>query len=144
MLRGPATLTFYATDLAAAKDWYTELLGIEPYFMNSGPDGRPAYYEFRIGDFETELGLIDARFAPPGQTSGPAGSVLNWAVDDLEASLERLISMGAKEYQPITAHGDKGFVTASVVDPFGNILGIMSNPHYMEIVRTLKGEPQGT
>jgi hypothetical protein len=25
-------------------------------------------------------------------------------------------------------------VTASVVDPFGNVLGIMHNPHYLEIV----------
>jgi hypothetical protein len=26
-------------------------------------------------------------------------------------------------------------VTASVVDPFGNVLGVMSNPHYLEILR---------
>lgn len=24
----------------------------------------------------------------------------------------------------------QGFVTASVTDPFGNVLGIMYNPHY--------------
>ena len=43
---------------------------------------------------------------------------------------------GAKEYQPITDHSqEKGtFVTASVVDPFGNILGIMTNFHYLEIL----------
>lgn len=33
--------------------------------------------------------------------------------------------MGATEYDPITKRGDTGFVTASVIDPFGNILGIM-------------------
>jgi hypothetical protein len=27
-------------------------------------------------------------------------------------------------------------VTASVVDPFGNILGIMTNPHYVEILKS--------
>jgi hypothetical protein len=27
-----------------------------------------------------------------------------------------------------------GFITASVVDPFGNILGIMYNPHYLEVL----------
>ena len=27
-----------------------------------------------------------------------------------------------------------GFVTASVVDPFGNILGFMNNPHYLEVL----------
>jgi hypothetical protein len=26
-----------------------------------------------------------------------------------------------------------------VVDPFGNIIGIMNNPHYLEILAELKG-----
>ncbi|WP_206184458.1 hypothetical protein [Thermoactinospora rubra] len=47
--------------------------------------------------------------------------------------------MGAREYQPPTRWGDAGFATASVVDPFGNILGIMYNPHYLEILEALKG-----
>ena len=38
------------------------------------------------------------------------------------------------EFQPITPHGDEGFVTAAVVDPFGNVLGVMTNPHYLEIL----------
>jgi hypothetical protein len=46
----------------------------------------------------------------------------------------KLLSMGAKEYLPITARGDSGFVTAAVVDPFGNILGVMYNPHYVDIL----------
>jgi len=29
-----------------------------------------------------------------------------------------------------------GFVTASVVDPFGNILGVMYNKHYLEILES--------
>jgi predicted enzyme related to lactoylglutathione lyase len=57
-----------------------------------------------------------------------------WHVDDIETAFERLKSMGAKEYDPITKRGDSGFVTASVIDPFGNILGIMYNPHYVEIL----------
>jgi hypothetical protein len=36
--------------------------------------------------------------------------------------VEELLSMGAKEYLPITKRGDSGFVTAAVVDPFGNIV----------------------
>ena len=38
------------------------------------------------------------------------------------------------EYEPVTARGDSGFRTASVVDPFGNILGVMHNPHYLEML----------
>ena len=56
MLRGLATVSFWAADLAAAKEWYAELLGIAPYFE------RPGYAEFRIGDYRQELGLIDSRY----------------------------------------------------------------------------------
>ncbi|WP_327590153.1 VOC family protein [Nonomuraea sp. NBC_00507] len=130
MLRGFATLNFYAADFEAAKSWYAELLGIEPYYEVPG-----AYAEFRLGDYQHELGLINSRFAPEGATDGPAGSIMYWHVDDLQAAFDRLLSMGAKEYQPITERGEgKGFVTASVVDPFGNILGVMRNPHYLEVL----------
>ena len=51
----------------------------------------------------------------------------------MTATVARLLSLGAKEYEPITERGD-GFVTASVVDPFGNILGVMYNAHYLEVL----------
>ena len=130
-LRGLATVSFYAVDHEAAKKWYSELLGTEPYF------NVPGYSEFRIGDYQQELGIIDSRFAPSDISKGSGGAIAYWHVDNLEASLEKLIGLGAKEYQPITDHsGGKGnFVTASVVDPFGNILGIMTNKHYLEILQ---------
>jgi hypothetical protein len=31
-------------------------------------------------------------------------------------------------------------VTAAVVDPFGNVLGIMYNPHYLEILHSRGGQ----
>ncbi len=133
MLRGLTTVSFFAADLAAATKWYTELLGIDPYFERPGPDGRPAYVEFRIGDYQHELGIIDSRFSPHGSATGPCGAVIFWHVDDLTATLEKLLSMGAKLNEASTERGE-GFVTASVVDPFGNILGIMYNPHYLEVL----------
>ncbi|MBG0816455.1 VOC family protein [Planomonospora sp. ID82291] len=134
MLRGPATVNIWADDLEAARTWYAELLGAEPYFEAPG-GGRPAaYYEFRIGDHLTELGLIDRRYAPAGADgAGPGGAVLHWHVDDVRAALDRLLSMGAVPYMPLTERGP-GFVTASVVDPFGNVLGVMYNRHYLEVV----------
>ena len=36
MLRGLTTISYFADDLDAAKAWYTELLGIEPYFEVPG------------------------------------------------------------------------------------------------------------
>jgi predicted enzyme related to lactoylglutathione lyase len=124
-LRGLATISFYATEHEAAKKWYTEFLGLEPYF------NVPGYAEFRIGDFQQELGIIDSAYAPDGATKSTGGAIAYWHVDDLQATLDRLLSIGATLYQPITPHGP--FITASVVDPFGNILGIMTNPHYLEI-----------
>ena len=133
MLRGFATISYWADDVEAATRWYAELLGIESYFQRPGPDGRVAYAEFRVGDAQDELGLIQRGWQPPGAATEPGGAVMHWHVDDLEATVARLLAMGAKEYQPITSHGDSGFATASVVDPFGNILGVMYNPHYLEI-----------
>ena len=132
MLRGMATVNYLAADHAAAKQWYTDLLGLPPYFE------RPGYAEFRVGDYQHELGLIDARYAPDGHGAGPGGAVLHWHVDDVGAALERLLSMGAQEHQPVTDWGPAGFVTASVVYPFGNVLGIMYNPHYVEVLGSTK------
>ena len=136
-LRGFATMNIWADDPEAAAAWYADLLGIEPYFRRPGPDGQTAYVEFRVGDYQHELGIIDSRHRPPAPTGGlggPVGAIMHWHVDDLEATVQRLADMGATELQPVTPHGDSGFVTASVVDPFGNVLGVMTNPHYLDVL----------
>jgi predicted enzyme related to lactoylglutathione lyase len=94
------------------------------------------YVEFRIGDDADEFGIIDRRYAPKAMQPGPGGTILYWHVEEIEKALERLNSMGAQEYDPITKRGESGFVTASVIDLFGNILGIMYNPHYVEVLRS--------
>ena len=85
-----------------------------------------------------ELGIIDRRFAPPELAVGPGGAVVYWCVDDVAASLDRLVSLGAKQLQALTERGP-GFVTASVIDPFGNVLGIMYNRHYLEVLGNREG-----
>ncbi|MGY1733853.1 VOC family protein [Geodermatophilus sp. SYSU D01045] len=125
-LRGVATLTYWAEDVAAAVAWYTELLGSGPRFTRPGPGGRPSYATFTV-DEGTSLAVADLAFAPPGMTPGTGGAVGYWRVDDLDAVLERLTSMGAKEYIPLTPHGP--IVSAAVVDPFGNVVGLSSDRH---------------
>ena len=130
-LRGLTTISYWADDVKAAKKWYTEILGQEPYFER--PDAEnPVYIEFRIGDYQHELGIIDRKYAPP-MPAQPGGIIAYWHVDNLEETLNRLIAHGATAYGPITEYG-VGFVTASVIDPFGNIFGIMYNKHYLEIL----------
>ena len=59
LLRGLATVNFYTADMKAAKKWYSELLGIEPYFER--PDSEhPAYIEFRLGNYQHELASLIA------------------------------------------------------------------------------------
>lgn len=134
VLRGLATVNFYATDHAAAKKWYSEFLGIEPYF------NVPGYSEFRVGDYQQELGIVDATYAPEGYSALPSGAIAHWHVDNLQETVDRLLSLGATLYLPVTDHsGGKGnFVTASVFDPFGNVLGIMTNKHYLEVLEQKK------
>jgi len=129
-LRGFATVSFFAADHEAAKAWYAGLLGIEPYFVV------PGYAEFRIGDYQHELGLIDSKYMPPSlsaSATAPGGAIIYWHVDNVRATFADLLSRGAKQLQAPEDRGH-GFVTASVVDPFGNVLGIMYNPHYLEIL----------
>lgn len=71
MLRGFATISFYADDLAAARDWYTDLLDVEPYYAFPEPPTPAAYIEFRVGDDEDELGLIDRSPRPRRRSPRP-------------------------------------------------------------------------
>lgn len=135
-LRGVATVNYFAADHMAAKKWYTDFLGIKPYFE------RPGYVELRLGDYQHELGIIDSKYVPGTEsTNGRAGVVVYWHVDDVDAVLEKAVSMGAK---PLEAPQDRGrgFITATVVDPFGNILGIMYNPHYVEMLAARRNEAE--
>jgi predicted enzyme related to lactoylglutathione lyase len=126
------TVTYFADNLDTAKQWYSELLGIEPYF------NRPPYIEFRLGDYQHELGILDRAYssaepASAGPRPDPAGAVLYWHVDDAAAAVDRLVSLGARVLEAPRDFGE-GFIGASVVDPFGNILGVMRNPHYLEML----------
>ena len=123
--------TFSPTTSSPPATGTQDLFGIDAYFQR--PDEKdPAYVEFRVGDYEDELGIIDRRYAPHHQES-PAGAVVYWHVDDVAVAVKDLQARGAKEHEPIVERGD-GFITASMVDPFGNILGVMYNPHYVEIL----------
>ena len=137
MLRGLTTVTYLAGDVAAAVDWYTELLGAGPYFSRP-VEGRLAYAEFRIGDYQHELGILDRQFAAPRRPDKAGGAIVYWHVDDVQASFERLLALGATAHEEPTERGP-GFITASVIDPFGNLLGVMYNQHYVDVLASRPG-----
>jgi predicted enzyme related to lactoylglutathione lyase len=134
MMRGVCTVTYTSSDHDAAKVWFTRLLGVAPYF------DRPGYAEFRIGDYQHELGLLDGKYAGylGGEVvpvDGRAGAIVYWHVDDVQAMVEFAVSLGAKVHHPVRQfQPDSDFVGGSVIDPFGNVIGFMHNPHYLEMV----------
>lgn len=115
MILGLRTVGYAAPDLAAAKEWYTQVLGFGPYF------DQPFYVGFAVGGFE--LGLI------PDGTPGSGGTVAYWGVADADAASARLVALGAKPRGPVQDVGE-GIRTAEFDDPFGNVFAVIQNPHF--------------
>ena len=115
---GLRTVIYHTPDLDKAKAWYSSVLEIEPYF------DQPFYVGFNVNGYE--LGLDPDASSTPG---GKSGSVTYWGVSDAQAAFDRLISLGATERSTVQEVGG-GIRVASVFDPFGNIFGIIENPHF--------------
>ena len=125
MLRGLTTITYQADDLAAARQWYSEFLGIDPYF------NRPEYIEFRLGDYEHELGILDGSLREvvglaPQASAAPTGAIAYWHVDDIEAKLADVTAAGATVKEAAHDVGG-GRLVATVTDPDGNVLGLLQD-----------------
>lgn len=115
MILGLRTAAYPTPDLDKGKAWYTQVLGRPPYF------DEPFYVGFNIGGFE--LGLI-----PDGEP-GAAGVQAYWGVENAEAEVKRLAALGAHIHEHAHDVGG-GIKVASVRDPFGNLFGIIENPHF--------------
>ena len=115
MILGLRTAIYPVNDIAAAKAWYTQVLGSSPYF------DEPFYVGFNVGGFE--LGLI-----PDGQP-GISGPQPLWGVPDAPMAFARLIELGATPLDEVTEVGG-GIKVGAVTDPFGNRFGIIENPHF--------------
>jgi predicted enzyme related to lactoylglutathione lyase len=116
---GLRTVKYVVPDLARAKAWYAEAFGVEPYF------DEPFYVGFNVGGFE--LGLDPDMSA---QAPGAGGATAYWGVPDAAVALERLTVLGAAVHEPLQDVGG-GIKVASVLDPFGNVVGIIENPHFV-------------
>jgi len=125
MLRGLTSLQVFVDDVAEGERWYTEVLGTGPYFRSEDAGLPPGHVGFHAG--ASELGVTDRRLAPEGVGTGPGLAVTYWQVDNVADAFDRLVSMGARALQPPTELS-RGFVIASVVDPFGNVLGLRFDP----------------
>ena len=118
MFQGLRTAIYHVPDLDQAKAWYTSVLGIQPYF------DQPFYVGFNIGGFELALDPDMTNVVIPS-----TGVIVYWGVDNIDTAFQRLIEHGAKEHGAVQDVGDN-IRTATVTDPFGNVLGIIENPHF--------------
>jgi predicted enzyme related to lactoylglutathione lyase len=113
MLLGLRTAIYRTPDLAEGKRWYMKALGITPYF------DQPFYVGFNVGGYE--LGLL------PDATASTVG--VYWGVKDITAAHARLLELGAQPRTEVTDVGD-GIRAADVLDPWGNVFGIIENPNF--------------
>ncbi|HEX6575439.1 MAG TPA: VOC family protein, partial [Gemmatimonadaceae bacterium] len=90
---GLRTVIYAAPDLAKAKEWYSNLLGVEPYF------DMPFYVGFNVGGYE--LGLD-----PNAKDVGPGGSVAWWGVANIDDAFANLKSMNAEVIESPHEVGD--------------------------------------
>jgi predicted enzyme related to lactoylglutathione lyase len=117
MFLGLRTVIYHVSDLARAKAWYTAAFGIAPYF------DEPFYVGFEVGGYE--LGLH------PDLTGVTFGNnaVAYWGVPNIEAAHAQMLAQGAQPRDPVKDVGEN-IKVATVADPFGNVIGLIENPHF--------------
>ena len=117
MIQGLRTVIYHVDNLQRAKEWYSAILGIEPYF------DEPFYVGFNVGGYE--LGL------DPDMEGVSTGNnvVAYWGVEDVKAAYQRIQELGAEKHSEVQDVGG-GILVATAADPFGNIFGIIENPHF--------------
>lgn len=112
---GLRTVGYRVSDLDNAKKWYAEAFKTEPYFDES------FYVGFNIGGYE--LGL------QPDEAVNGDNILAYWGVENIQAEYDWFISLGATQHEaPQNVGGE--IMVASVKDLWGNIIGLIYNPHF--------------
>jgi len=117
MFLGLRTAIYHVSDIAKAREWYSSILGFAPYF------DQPFYVGFNVGGYE--LGLQPSE----GDTDKSEAVVAYWGVDDADAALKHLLERGAVRNEDLQDVGGD-IKVATVKDPFGNVFGVIENPHF--------------
>jgi predicted enzyme related to lactoylglutathione lyase len=115
---GLRTAIYQVSDIEAAKKWYEKAFETAPYF------DEPFYVGFDIGGFE--LGLQPEETPSLDKTESV---VAYWGVEDVEKEYNRLLTLGATAFETPREVGG-GIIVAKVKDFWGNIIGLIYNPHF--------------
>jgi predicted enzyme related to lactoylglutathione lyase len=112
-VQGIKTVLHPVSDVEKAKTVYAALLGVEPSTDS-------AYYVgFDVAG--QHIGLL-----PGGGPQGLTSPVAYWHVEDIEATLAAVTAAGATVKDAPNEVGG-GRVVASVIDPDGNVLGLIQD-----------------
>ncbi|MNK00605.1 Glyoxalase-like domain protein [compost metagenome] len=115
---GLRTTIYKVADIDAAKEWYAKAFETQAYF------DEPFYVGFDIAGYE--LGLQPEE----NPTTEKADSVITyWGANEVEVEFNRMIGLGAKVHEEPQEVGG-GIIVASVKDPWGNVIGLIHNPHF--------------
>jgi len=111
--QGIKTVLHPVSDLAAAKEVYTALLGVEPvadapYYVGYEAEGQ-------------HIGLV-----PNGGPQGMTSPVAYWHVADIDAKLAEVTAAGATIKEPVRDVGG-GRLVATFTDADGNVLGLVQD-----------------
>jgi predicted enzyme related to lactoylglutathione lyase len=111
--QGILTVLHPVSDLAAAKQVYTALLGAPPQA------DAPYYVGYDVAG--QHIGLV-----PGGGPQAMTSPVAYWHVPDIEAKLAEVTAAGATVREAAHDVGG-GRLVATVTDPDGNVLGLLQD-----------------
>ena len=114
-LLGLRTVIYPAADLPAAKSWFATLLGVEPYFDEQ------FYVGFQVAGYELALD-------PNADIN--RGPITYWGVGDAADALADLLNAGARPDSDGVLDVGDSIRVATVIEPGGNIFGVIENPHF--------------
>ena len=112
MFKKLRTVIYNVPDLQKAKEWYINLTGNQPYF------DEVFYVGFDFNGSELGLHPIDDTVTRGNQT------VSHWAVDEIEHCVKKLVAAGATVLYD-TAEVGGGIKVATLIDPWGNAVGLI-------------------
>ncbi len=112
-VQGIKTVLHPVTDVEKSKAVYTALLGVAPQTESS------YYVGYDVAG--QHIGLL-----PGGGPQGLKSPVAYWHVDDIEAKLAEVTAAGATIKDAPNEVGG-GRVVAAVVDPDGNVIGLIQD-----------------
>jgi len=115
---GLRTVVYKVDDITSATEWYSTAFDQSPYFEE------PYYVGFNIGGYELGLEPVEK-----GPIKVGSNGISYWGVIDVQTSYQRLLELGATSHEePQNVGGE--IVTASVTDPWGNVIGVIYNPEF--------------